>query len=111
MARGNKTGPMGMGPMTGRRAGFCAGYDTPGYANQIPGRGYPGGGRRFGRGRGGRGRRNRFRWQAGDLAWDEPPAAPETTREQEISWLKARTKDLQETLQHLNDRLNNLEQE
>ena len=29
---------MGMGPMTGRGAGYCAGYNVPGYLN-------PGGGR------------------------------------------------------------------
>jgi hypothetical protein len=33
MPRGNGTGPMGMGPMTGRKAGFCAGYSMPGYQN------------------------------------------------------------------------------
>jgi hypothetical protein len=38
------TGPMGMGPMTGRGAGFCGGFAAPGYANPI---GYG-----FGRGRG-----------------------------------------------------------
>jgi len=26
-------GPMGMGPMTGRGMGYCAGYAVPGYAN------------------------------------------------------------------------------
>ena len=40
MPGGNGTGPMGMGPMTGRGAGFAA----PGYANPT--------GRGFGRGRG-----------------------------------------------------------
>jgi len=49
MPRGDRTGPMGMGPMTGRAAGFCAGNAVPGYANPAPGRG-------FGMGRGGRGR-------------------------------------------------------
>ncbi len=34
MPRGDGTGPMGMGPLTGRGVGFCAGYRTPGYANQ-----------------------------------------------------------------------------
>ncbi len=34
MPRGDGTGPMGMGPMTGRAAGFCAGYMNP-----LPGRG------------------------------------------------------------------------
>ena len=38
MPRGDGTGPAGMGPMTGRGLGPCAGYPTPGYTN-------PGGGR------------------------------------------------------------------
>lgn len=47
--------------MTGRAAGYCAGYPVPGFMNPIPGRGLGfGGGRGFGRGlglgfRGGRG--------------------------------------------------------
>jgi len=47
MPRGDGTGPMGMGPMTGRGAGFCAGFAAPGYMNA--GIGY---GMGFGRGRG-----------------------------------------------------------
>ncbi len=35
MPRGDGTGPAGMGPMTGRSAGFCAGFDVPGYANPV----------------------------------------------------------------------------
>jgi hypothetical protein len=30
MPWGDGTGPMGLGPMTGRRAGFCAGFGMPG---------------------------------------------------------------------------------
>mgnify|MGYP006303956723 FL=1 len=30
---------MGQGPMTGRGAGFCAGYSTAGYENHYPGLG------------------------------------------------------------------------
>ena len=37
MPRGDRTGPMGMGPMTGRAAGYCAGYGVPGYANPTTG--------------------------------------------------------------------------
>ena len=37
MPRGDGTGPMGFGPMTGRAAGYCAGYSVPGYMNPIPG--------------------------------------------------------------------------
>jgi len=36
MPGGDGTGPMGMGPMTGRAAGFCAGYGVPGYMNPVP---------------------------------------------------------------------------
>ena len=83
MPLGDGTGPSGLGPMTGRAAGFCAGYPVPGYLNPIPGRGwfgvgrggFPRGGGRgrfFGRGRGwggfglGRGRgRGRGWWGFG----------------------------------------------
>lgn len=76
MPGGDRTGPLGQGPMTGRAAGYCAGSDVPGYANPIPRRyagagagiyraypsaypaGYAPAGPRMGRGRGfGRGRR------------------------------------------------------
>jgi len=36
MPRGDGTGPWGMGPMTGRGAGFCAGFGVPGYMNPMP---------------------------------------------------------------------------
>ena len=48
MPCGDGTGPMGMGPMTGRGAGFCGGFGAPGFMNAAPGRGGMG----FGRGRG-----------------------------------------------------------
>jgi len=38
MPFGNGTGPAGLGPMTGRAAGFCAGYPMPGYMNPAIGR-------------------------------------------------------------------------
>jgi len=40
MPFGDRTGPAGMGPMTGRAAGFCAGYPAPGYRNPGGIRGY-----------------------------------------------------------------------
>ena len=56
MPRGDRTGPRGMGPMTGRAAGYCAGNDAPGYASPGFGRGYGGGaGRGYGGGGGGYG--------------------------------------------------------
>jgi hypothetical protein len=39
MPFGDRTGPRGMGPMTGRRAGYCAGFGRPGFTNLIPRRG------------------------------------------------------------------------
>jgi len=49
MPQGDRTGPNGQGPMTGRGMGFCSGSNTPGYMNSGSGRGM---GRGFGRGRG-----------------------------------------------------------
>lgn len=49
MPGGDRTGPIGMGPMTGRAAGFCGGYGSPGYANAAFGRDF---GMGYGRGRG-----------------------------------------------------------
>jgi len=43
MPRGDGTGPNGQGPMTGRRMGFCAGFNMPGFMN-------PEAGMRMGRG-------------------------------------------------------------
>jgi len=69
MPGGDGTGPMGMGPMTGRAAGYCAGYAVPGFMNPMPGRGFGGRGRGMGFGRGfGRGRG----WRA--AAWGYPAA-------------------------------------
>ena len=31
MPRGDKTGPEGAGPMTGKKLGFCAGNENPGF--------------------------------------------------------------------------------
>lgn len=47
MPRGDKTGPEGKGPRTGRQMGYCSGSDNPGYTVGS-GRGF---GRGFGRGR------------------------------------------------------------
>ncbi len=38
MPRGDGTGPAGMGRLTGRSAGFCAGFKTPGFINMGFGR-------------------------------------------------------------------------
>lgn len=67
MPGGDRTGPMGMGPMTGRGAGFCAGYGVPGVI-----RGGFFGGR--GHGRGGRWR-NRY-YATGLTGWQRAAMSP-----------------------------------
>jgi len=118
---------MGLGPMTGRRAGYCAGYGVPGYMNPIPGRGF---GLGLGRGWGGgwgRGWRWRNWYYATGLpgwarfgyapAWGAPPAAPygpyapPPTREQEAEFLKAQAGWLREQLDAISKRIEELEQE
>ncbi len=47
MPRRDGTGPMGIGPMTGRGTGFCAGFRTSGFLNS-----FSGGGSGFSRGQG-----------------------------------------------------------
>ncbi len=70
MPGGDGTGPGGFGPMTGRAAGYCAGYPMPGFMNPIPGRGFGGGGRGFGgRGRGWR----HWYWATGLPGWAGAP--------------------------------------
>jgi hypothetical protein len=90
------TGPMGMGPRTGRGAGVCAGNEIQGYAEHVP----PGWGR-------GRSRRRRFRG-GGAPGW-EWHGYDRPSREQEVDVLKAQTRDLHEVLQQINDRLDELE--
>lgn len=120
MPRGDGTGSMGMGPMTGRAAGFCAGYGVPGYQNPVGGRG--GMGRGFGAGRGfgcgGRGWRNQFHatgltgWQRGaggfaPAGYAGVPAVP--TAEQQLAALKSQAEFAENQLNALRKRIDELE--
>ena len=101
MPRGDGTGPMGLGPMTGRGAGYCEGFSTPGYANPMPGRGVYGRGRGFyGRGRG-RG------WRYWQRATRDIPA--EVTSQQEIDFLKNEADFLKNQLEDIHNRIEILE--
>ncbi|MBN2208986.1 MAG: DUF5320 domain-containing protein [Candidatus Coatesbacteria bacterium] len=117
MPRGDGTGPMGMGPMTGRAAGFCAGYSVPGYMNAFAGRGAG-----FGGGFG-RGHRNWFRatglvgWQRAAMgmpAWGAPGAfaagafGPAMTQDQETESLTNQAKFLENSLGEIRKRLEEL---
>lgn len=118
---GDRTGPMGMGPMTGRGAGYCGGYGRPGFSNPFPGRGF---GLGMGRGRG-RGWRHWYyatglpgwaRFGPG-FAWGPPPAGfgpyypPAMTPEQEAEALRAQAEWLKEQMDSLNQRIAELDEE
>ncbi|MGQ9824812.1 MAG: DUF5320 domain-containing protein [Desulfotomaculales bacterium] len=59
MPAGDRTGPYGAGPLTGRGMGYCAGFPYPGWMNRSWGGGF---GRSWGAGRGFFGYRRRGRW-------------------------------------------------
>ncbi len=102
MPRGDRTGPEGMGPMTGRQLGYCAGNSRPGFME--PGRF---GGRGFGRGfrHGyGRGRGMGYGYQHGYrpvYPEDNPDISEKTLIENEIRILKDQMSYLEEQLAKL----------
>lgn len=121
MPGGDGTGPAGMGPMTGRAAGYCAGYGVPGFMNPAFGGGY------WGRGRGGgRGRRNWF-YATGLTGWQRaaagypafggspygapygPPFAPAVSREREEELLRNQAEYLEDALSGIKERIEELE--
>jgi hypothetical protein len=114
MPWGNGTGPAGMGPMTGRGAGFCAGYGVPGYLNPVGGQGAWGAGLGFGRGRG-RGHRNMywatglFGWQRAAAGFPAPFAQPST--EQELAALREQLKAMEQGIGQVQERIRELERE
>lgn len=106
MPRGDGTGPAGAGQMTGRAAGYCAGYNMPGFANPIAGRGFGRGmGRGFGRGMSwGRGR--------GFGRWgyvQDPYLVQELKPEQELEMLQDQSKALQDEINLVNQRIASIE--
>jgi hypothetical protein len=113
MPRGDGTGPTGMGPMTGRGLGYCAGYSVPGFANPV-GYGY-GRGMAWGRGGGG-GRGLAFRrGRAGfavPYAGFVPPVAGvyPTAAPDEETVLKSHLSVLEEQLAAVKARLGQIEE-
>jgi len=114
--------------MTGRAAGYCAGYPVPGFMNPGPG-GYWG---RGGRG-GGRGWRNWF-YATGLTGWQRaatglpafggapqyaaqyaapygPPSAPAMSSEQELQALKDQAQGFTDALEGIKKRIEELESE
>ncbi len=113
MPGGDRTGPEGMGPMTGRAAGFCAGYNVPGYMNP-----YGGGGRGFRRNLGGRGggfgRRGgfaNFAYPAVQTTF-QPGVAPAPANEaMELEALRNQSQAIEATLSEVQKRIDTLEKQ
>ena len=95
MPNGDRTGPDGRGPMTGRGMGYCNGFQTPGFMNSGFGRGFR---RGFGR-----------RWSQ-RFSGVEPsffrPAQP--TKEEEVKMLETELKNINEDKQAIEKRLKEL---
>jgi len=120
MPFGDRTGPLGLGPRTGRAMGYCAGFQGPGSMNTILGRGWFG----FGRGSGsfgrGRGWRHCF-WATGLPGWERagygyPPFAgegypyrPEFTEKEAMEILKDQADFFKHQLDEIQKRINKLE--
>jgi hypothetical protein len=100
----DRTGPMGIGAMTGRGAGICAKAGMPGYQNSGPGKG-------FGLGYG-HGRRNRF-YATGQPGWMRfggnagPYQNPDSGMERQS--LKNQAEELQSELNAIKKRLSEIE--
>ena len=122
MPGGDGTGPAGLGPMTGRAAGYCAGYPVPGYMNPIGGRGH------WGWGRGGVwGRRRPFYgtalagWPRAAYGWPSygapgayptpyaAPFVPTLTRQQQLDALKGQAEYFEDALDGIRKRIEELE--
>ncbi|MFW9947329.1 MAG: DUF5320 domain-containing protein [Candidatus Odinarchaeota archaeon] len=92
MPGGDRTGPRGLGSMTGRGLGYCAGYDSPGYTRGYGmglGRGW---GRGWGRGRG-IGFSKGWRWNYGPIYTPvytsyRPEIISKVTPENQLTMLK-----------------------
>ncbi len=120
MPRGDGTGPRGLGSMTGRGLGYCAGYSTPGYMTGGWGMGMG-----WGRGRGGwglgMGWGRGWRWRV--PLYNRPvalaptyspvtPGIPYTVdKETELDMLKKEKEFLETSLNNLAKRIEELHKE
>ena len=134
MPGGDRRGPEGFGPMSGRGYGYCAGYEAPGYAASAPGRGIGRGMGRGGRGRArgygggydpgyGRGLAWRRGWGSGQFggpgpwgsgAWSAGAGGPgfelpQQDRGQELDVLKRQAEYFERGLDHVRSRIDELE--
>lgn len=110
MPQGDRTGPAGMGPRTGRGMGFCSGFGSPGFTRGAR-RGFGGGwGKGFKRGFG-----QGFGWRrlgvaAAQPIWEPQPVYPAEqpaplTKDQEKQMLDDEVKAIEEEKRSLADEL------
>ena len=118
MPGGDKTGPKGYGPRTGRGLGYCSEYDSPGFTRGVPrgGGGFGRGcGRGFGRGFWGRGRGFWRRNCYSDPYYGPAPyhknIDPELSKEEEKSYLEDMVKGLEDDLKFIKEKLQELSKE
>lgn len=120
MPFGDRTGPQGLGPRTGRGAGYCSGFGMPGSMNPVPG----GAGIGFGRGRGmgrqsfggGRGWRHSY-WATGLPGWARAgygspgsyPYGTGFTADEEMDFLRDQAGFLKKQLNEIESRISTLE--
>jgi hypothetical protein len=109
MPRGDRTGPFGEGPATGRNMGRCAGGSAPGFA---PGADMARGGLWCGGGGCGAGRGLRNRFYATGVpfsAYAAPESAPQLGRNEEIGLLRNEAEHLRGKLADIERRLGEIE--
>ncbi len=116
MPAGDGTGPMGMGPMTGRGMGFCTNDTIPGPRYPMPGRGRAwGGGQGRGGGGGRHGWRHQFRatglpfWARGEAAPEVDPPEPSAEPGDEVQTLRHQMGLLEQALEQLRQRIATVE--
>ena len=122
MPRGDGTGPAGMGPMTGRAAGYCAGYPVPGFMNPGPrmgmgwgrgyaapgygfgvgwGRGYAAPGYGFGMGMG----RGMGRGRGMGVGMAPPQSTPQLSKDEELKILSEQSQKMKKDLEMMQKRI------
>jgi hypothetical protein len=107
MPGGDRTGPMGMGPRTGRGAGYCGGAggapSGSGFTSRM-GAAFLG----RGRGRGGRGRRNMF-YATGLPGWMR--GGPGSVAPAEVPASEAERQSLQDQMEALQSQLDEVKRQ
>ncbi len=110
MPGGDRTGPQGMGPMSGRGMGYCSGNVIKNSENNVDAGGF---GRGFGRGRGGRGQgqgRRRGGWRNWFPTFNNDTTSTSTGTADELTRLKDQAGQLETSLNAIRRRIDQLEE-